>query len=195
MKRFVFTLLASFGLFLLAIAQPDNGRNGRGDRGEADFAQLSEKLQNERIAFYTNLIGLTPDEAQKFWPLHNEFNRKKGELYEEQRKLKDQFSNDSKMSEKEAEALMSQYATTIKKDAELSLFYHQQFMKVLSPVKVMKIYIAEDQFKSSLLRRIREPRTQDQQEGQGRQNQQNQQNQQGFPWAPWQGNNLNNQQR
>lgn len=183
MKKIGLTLLALMGVAFWALSQPFDNRDGRDDRNDRndrnrqEFGQIPEQLQVERIAFYTNLIGLTPEESQKFWPLHEEFNRKKGELYDEQRKLKAQFSNGGNLSEKEAEALMNRYAATLKRDADLSLYYHQQFMKVLPPAKVMKIYIAEDMFKNSLLERIRNQRG-------------SSGGQQYNPWAPWQGGNF-----
>ena len=31
-----------------------------------------EKIQSEKIAFLTTEIGLTPEEAQAFWPVYNQ---------------------------------------------------------------------------------------------------------------------------
>ena len=42
-----------------------------------------EKIQSEKIAFLTLEIGLTPQEAQVFWPVYNEINEEKDKaMYE-----------------------------------------------------------------------------------------------------------------
>jgi len=39
-----------------------------------------EAVQAQKIAFITQEVGLTPAEAEKFWPLYNEMDRKVGEV-------------------------------------------------------------------------------------------------------------------
>ena len=39
-----------------------------------------EAVQAQKIAFITQETGLTPAEAEKFWPLYNEMNHKVGEV-------------------------------------------------------------------------------------------------------------------
>ena len=36
-------------------------------------AQDGEKIQSLKIAFITQKLQLTPDEAQKFWPVYNQY--------------------------------------------------------------------------------------------------------------------------
>ena len=39
-----------------------------------------EEIQSKRIAFITERVNFTPEEAQAFWPLYNELRLKKAEL-------------------------------------------------------------------------------------------------------------------
>ena len=44
------------------------------------FAQPEKKKEDikaMKIGFITNELNLTPDEAQKFWPVYNEFQKKR----------------------------------------------------------------------------------------------------------------------
>ncbi len=35
----------------------------------------AEKIQSLKIAFITQKLQLTPDEAQKFWPVYNQYDK------------------------------------------------------------------------------------------------------------------------
>ena len=35
--------------------------------------KIRERIKAQRVAFITDRLSLTPDEAQKFWPIYNQF--------------------------------------------------------------------------------------------------------------------------
>src|SRR5882762_2227256 len=43
-------------------------------------ATAKEKIKAARIGLITQRLNLTPEQAQKFWPLYNEFVQKRGDL-------------------------------------------------------------------------------------------------------------------
>src|SRR5437879_9747223 len=43
-------------------------------------ANAKEKIKAARIGLITQRLGLTPEQAQKFWPIYNEFSQKRTEL-------------------------------------------------------------------------------------------------------------------
>ena len=71
-------------------------------------------------------------------------------------KLQSKFRQDSNnLDAKELENMADEYINYIKKDANISTDYHQKFKNVLSINQVMQLYQAENQFKSMLLRQLR----------------------------------------
>ena len=68
------TLIFTFGLLTLmsftSLAQQYRSSMKPEDR---------EKLESAKIAFITNRLTLTSDQAKDFWPIYNEFERKKFE--------------------------------------------------------------------------------------------------------------------
>ena len=40
------------------------------------FAQNKNKLEAQRVAFITQRLNLTPEEAQQFWPIFNQYTEK-----------------------------------------------------------------------------------------------------------------------
>ena len=68
------------------------------------------------------------------------------------------------IKDEELVELLDKFIKLQQEDAELLTSYHKKFIDILPPDKVMKLYIAEVQFKNYLLRKLRENR----EEGQGR---------------------------
>ncbi len=139
-KRFILISLLVFSVIPLALSQ------GRGHR---------DRIEAQRIAFFTEKINLTPGEAENFWPVYNDFNSKKETLNREQRFLTINLSkNIDSMSEEEVKSSMEAFVEFKEKEHNLFAEYHEKFLKVLPPAKVMKVYIAELQFKQYLLKQI-----------------------------------------
>ncbi|HHJ11059.1 MAG TPA: hypothetical protein ENK25_09265 [Bacteroidetes bacterium] len=118
-----------------------------------------EQLNAQRVAFITEKLQLTPAEAQIFWPVYNEYRRKKNEL--EQKKIKllrDYGANKETLSDKEIEKIADQYVQIEKEETDLLLQYHEKIKKVLPVKKVMMLYRVERQFQAFLLQQLRSQR-------------------------------------
>jgi len=59
-----------------------------------------EKLQAARIAFITTRLDLTPDQAEKFWPIFNQYSEMRDTLLKEMSALSD--TREQQISESEA---------------------------------------------------------------------------------------------
>ena len=116
-----------------------------------------QKFKSQKIAFFTDKIGLTPDEAQIFWPIYNAYWDKKNSIIED-RKEKMTFFGDhiDNLSNEEMIKYADQYIHYEMQLAELLDEYHKKFKKILPIDKVMKIYLADYEFKTYLLKKIRE---------------------------------------
>lgn len=122
---------------------------------DMDIEKL-ERFNAQKIAFYTQKLNLTSAEAEKFWPIYNEYQKKKNDILLEKRDtdryLRQSFST---LSDKEIEEISDKYIEFNKEEADLLTIYHKEFKKVLPIKKVIKLYQAENQFKEMLLRQIR----------------------------------------
>jgi Spy/CpxP family protein refolding chaperone len=125
------------------------------------FKEKKEKVKALKVAYITEQLDLTKEEAQKFWPIYNSFDDKQAELrHEKMRAILDRFEpgNVDKLSEKEASTLLTQMETV-----EESLFtLRKKFIKdlqgVLSAKKIIKLKKAEEDFNRTLLKQIKERR-------------------------------------
>ena len=115
-----------------------------------------EKYNAMRIAFITERLDLTPEEAEKFWPVYNEFQDRKGQIMKERIENEKYFmDHQDNISEEESARILVKQMELSKKENALDLEYHNKFLEVLSAKKTMKLYLAERHFKSFLLRQIR----------------------------------------
>jgi len=114
-------------------------------------------IKAQKIAFFTEKIGLTPDEAEKFWPVYNNYWEIKNKIIAERKDKMTFFSqNSDKMSQSEMIKYADQYINFETQLAELLNEYHIKFKKILPIEKVMKIYVADYEFKTYLLMKIKD---------------------------------------
>jgi hypothetical protein len=53
----------------------------------AQAVDRKEQLESQKVAFITKQLSLTIEEAQRFWPVYNEFQQKKEEINRNKRQL------------------------------------------------------------------------------------------------------------
>lgn len=113
-----------------------------------------------KIAYFTENLELTPEEAEKFWPLYNAHDKKKHELRREIRMNSRQFSQQAEqLSEQEVEGIIDKLIEIRQKDLQLDIEFHKELKKILPPKKIMELYITEVHFREYMLRQIREDRS------------------------------------
>jgi hypothetical protein len=115
--------------------------------------KIAAKIEAQKVAFITRILDLTPEEAQKFWPLYNEYNAKEREL---RPNFKKQRPKD--ISEEEANELIDNFFDNEQKRLNLTKNYYEKFKMILPAKKVVKLHFAERRFKEELLKRIKERR-------------------------------------
>ena len=114
-----------------------------------------EKMEAMHIAFITKKLDLTPDEAQKFWPVYNEFQKKREEMHKKHREeLKSAKQNIDSLSDKQVEKIVDDEMLFRQKNLDLEKEYHAKFKSVLPIKKVGKLYRAEEMFRRDLLEQI-----------------------------------------
>lgn len=115
-----------------------------------------QKMQSEKIAFITTEVGLTPEEAQNFWPVYNEMDKVKDEAMKEVFKAYRAMETAIKegKSEKEINALLDKYLAAQKQQRDLDEKTVEKYRKVLSGDKVAKVFIAEEGFRRHHIRNL-----------------------------------------
>jgi hypothetical protein len=133
MKKIILIIVMALGISAVSLAQDDNdaGQKGNGSRIEA-----------LKIAYLTKKLNLSTDEAQKFWPIYNEY---MGEI----RKTR----VDARQNQ-EGEIPTEEKLLNIRKK------YNGEFNKALSSEKVNTFFKAEKEFGTVLQKELLERRMQ-----------------------------------
>jgi hypothetical protein len=135
-SAFLAIIFLAFG-FTFATAQ--NGQRIKG------------KLRSERAAVYTDVLQLTPEEAQQFWPVFNQFIDEREKVQQELKSLKR-----DNLSDAEAEAQIKKQIELQQRDLDLEKDVIQKLRKVISLQKIIKIPDAEREFRQTVLARAKD---------------------------------------
>ncbi len=121
--------------------------------------EKKEQIKAMKVAYITNELSLTPDEAAKFWPLYNAFEEKQHEIRKQ--KLKgylDRIDDESfdNLSEKEAATLLAQLESTEDELYQAKKKFVASLKGVISSTKILKLKKAEEGFNRKLLQQYRD---------------------------------------
>jgi hypothetical protein len=116
-----------------------------------------ERLNDYKIAFFTKRLNLTSQEAERFWPVYNEFQNKKISIQQERGSLNRTVNqNSANMSEKELTEAGDKIISLQMNEANLALEFHKKFKEILPPLKVVRLYQAENQYRLTLLNELQD---------------------------------------
>ncbi len=116
-----------------------------------------EKLESAKIAHITERLALTPEIAQKFWPVYNQLNEKERELRKKEMEMR-RDSSTSALSDDEAQTKLNQYFDLKQQQLDLEKNASQQYKGILSAKQVLQLFRAEEEFHRMVLQKFGERR-------------------------------------
>jgi hypothetical protein len=131
---------------------PPHSRDFRGERPPAPRNQEErmERLESAKIAFLTQRIDLSSREAEKFWPVYNQYQNELKALMQQRK------GDMQKQDQLSANDQIDRQLDMESKVLELKKRYTREFGKVLSPEKIVSLFQAERDFKNELIKELRE---------------------------------------
>lgn len=125
-----------------------------------DKDERIERVKALRVAYISDRLELTPEEAQKFWPVFNQFDNKMDDLHKQKRQLmfKLRPENASNLSEKESAQLMDEddrIETEIQNNKKQLV---KNLQGVIPNQKILMLRQIEIEFKQKLLKQIKNRR-------------------------------------
>lgn len=146
MKKLVLSLIALVALQMGLIAQPDPGSKKE---------HRKEKIESLRVAYITKELALTPEEAQVFWPVYNEYQSKAEASRKEFKQKYNKNTDYNFATDKEAEDFINADLKHKSEEIELMKTYYDKLKKVISVKKVAKLRKAEESFRQELLQQVK----------------------------------------
>ena len=153
----------SFIIVALLVLLSGNIQELRADGGKAGHPQPQhpsyEEIQMQKIAFFTAELQLTPQEAEKFWPLYNELWNERGKARKETmgalKNLKNALESQPEKGDSEIKKLSDIYLANYTVEGELMSDYFDKFLKIIPVKKAAKILYAEEKFRRMLIKQLR----------------------------------------
>ena len=114
--------------------------------------EIKEKMLADKVAYLTARLSLTIDEAEKFWPVYNDFIDKRTDIqmsyYGLERILNNRFRDRDKENESDEEITkaIKEYFAKKQEEEALNAKYYERFLKILPPKKVQSLYQAEKDY-------------------------------------------------
>ena len=117
-----------------------------------------EKIKALKIAYITKDLNLSSSEAEKFWPIYNAFEEKQFDLrMVKMRKVRQDLKSKpiDNFSDAEANSLLTQIDQLENESHENKKKLIADLRKIISPVKILKLKQAEDNFNKTLLKQYK----------------------------------------
>lgn len=124
--------------------------------------ESKEKIKALKIAYLTERLNLTPNEAEQFWPIYNTYDENhrllRGKLRLEIKKSIKEKKLINTLSEKDAERLVLLKLTIDRQIHDSKKKFMEQIKKVISHKKIIKLHLAELDFGKNLMRKYKNSR-------------------------------------
>ena len=137
---FVFCLFTSFVIY---------GQVGQG----------REKIKTLKVAFITERLSLTSEEAQVFWPIYNEHEKNTQRIRRKERlEIQSKLMDMDLLTNAEANQLLDELIALEQEKQDLHIEFIDKISQVISPKKTLLLIKAEEDFKRRLLREMQQRR-------------------------------------
>ena len=117
------------------------------------FAQSKkDKIKALKVAFLTERLELTQEEAQKFWPVYNAYDDIVRQVrFEDLRKIHMEIKdNIATLSDERSSELLIKIASAQKRLHDEEVKLNSKLKKIISPKKIIQLKVAEEDFKHKL---------------------------------------------
>jgi hypothetical protein len=132
--------------------------------------KAQERIQNLRIAYITEKLGLTTEQAEKFWPIYREFSQERKKIGQEFRDAQRRLDPKNPDPKKQQEVLdlglrLKERELNLEKD------YSGRLREVITAQQMLNLRKAEGDFRTMLMQQLQQRREMQQRREQFRENQ------------------------
>ncbi len=120
-------------------------------------ANARKKIEAARVALISERMGLTVQQAEKFWPIYHEFSSKQGELRQQLKEARRQIDPNNPDPKKDQEVVnlglqLKQKGLDLEKD------YSGRMLTVITAQQMLNLRAAEKEFNRLILNQLQQRR-------------------------------------
>ncbi|NNK87450.1 MAG: sensor of ECF-type sigma factor [Flavobacteriaceae bacterium] len=120
--------------------------------------QMQERIKAQKVAFITERLNLSSEEAQNFWPIYNAYEAKINDMRQNDLREVRQAMRRGSLSDKEAQDLLDRFMAVEDKMHETKKQLVKDLSGTLPPQKIIQLKSAEDAFNRKLLEMLKQRR-------------------------------------
>jgi len=118
-----------------------------------------DKIKSLKVAFITERLALSSEEATVFWPVYNEHEKALENLrIKERRDIRGKLRNFDQMSDQQIGSLMDEFLELEREKLERNRAFLKKMSNLISARKTFMLIKAEEDFKRRLLQQIQQRR-------------------------------------
>lgn len=119
--------------------------------------KVQEKIKNLRIAYISDKLGLTPEQAEKFWPVYRGFSDERKQLRMDFAKSRREV-NAQHPTPQDQERLVKLGLELKQKELDLEKDYSGRLMKIITAQQMLNLRKAEGDFQRMILQQVQQRR-------------------------------------
>ncbi|WP_181308445.1 Spy/CpxP family protein refolding chaperone [Rufibacter sp. XAAS-G3-1] len=139
-------------LFLLLLAGSASFAQGQKKETPEERKARIEKIETAKIAYITDKVNLTGDQAQRFWPVYQEHDRRRNELRQKSRHFREEKL--SNLSDEQIQAGLENRLNIRQRELNMDKEFMDKYLRIISPRQLANFYRAEREFTKLLLERL-----------------------------------------
>jgi len=123
----------------------------------APSEERMKEIKAQKSAYLTTKLSLTPEQAQSFWPIYNQFDAERDAVRRDMREqMKSARKAGAAMTEAQASELLEKGLASRQRELDLEKSYMERFKQNIGALKTVELHKAERDFNKEVLRRYRE---------------------------------------
>lgn len=122
------------------------------DKRQQDREERFKQIQNYKITYLTSKLDLNPEQAQRFWPVYNQYDAERNKMRHQTR-----ISRPEKIATMSEPELREKLVTRLEVQQnmlDLEKTYMDRFLKVISVRQLAILYRSEEEFPRILLEKL-----------------------------------------
>lgn len=154
MKKLLLTMgvLACFSLCIRAQQPQQSQQGGQGQPNNPSSG--AEKIEALKVAFLSQKMNLSSKQAEKFWPIYNDYQKEMQQLVNERKQFNQANKAAGSVSDTKADQNLDQEFVFRQKALAIQEKYKNEFLQVLPAHKVSTFYKSEGEFRNRLIREL-----------------------------------------
>jgi hypothetical protein len=120
--------------------------------------KMHERIKAQKVAFITERLNLSPEEAQKFWPIYNAFENKANKIRQNDLREVRQAMQRGNLTDNEAQRILDQFMNAEEHLFEAKKQLVKDLREVIPPQKIIQLKATEDAFNKKLMKILQQRR-------------------------------------